>query len=396
MNATPRVLLIDPTAESRRALEDRLQGLGDIRLIESCSSYSAGGEAAARAAADVIIIVLDHDAEAALGFIANLARTRPEAAILPASHAPAVDLVLKAIRSGSREFLSLPITAEDLGAAILRVMPSTPVGSTEPPRARSEVLAILGAAGGIGCTTIAVNLAAALAKDPTREVALVDLDLILGAVDASLDLLPDQTLADVAKCVDRLDLTLLKRSLTRHASGVHVLAGPASLDEASKIDPGSLQNVLERLCDTFPIVSLDLSKSLSESDVIALHMATSILLVVQLEPTCLRNSARLLELLRQQFAGIEDRINVVANRVGSNGFEVSAKKAEELLKVPVKWQVPNDLKIFSAARTRGVPVESEAPGSRAHRAILEIARDFGSTESERFKSRFGRIAASFF
>lgn len=396
MSAVQRVVLIvAPTTETRRELEAQLQALNIVRLLPPCNRYEAAAAEVAKAAPDIILLELDANPDAALDLVPSLLQARTGATILPASRSRDVELVLRTVRAGAREFLTLPVATNELQGAIERapVTPAQPPTTSTAPN--STIIPILGAAGGVGCTTLAVNLAATLAKCPGQEVALVDFDLILGAVDASLDLMPDQSLSDVAQSVDRLDQTLLKRSLTRHSSGVYVLPVPANLEDASKIQPDALRGVLELLREAFPIIIVDLSKCLSESDMLVLQMATAVLVVVQLEPTCLRNSARLMELLRQ-FDGIADRVSVVANRVGSNSFEVSAKKAEELLRAPVKWQVPNEYKTFSAARMRGVTVESDAPGSRAHRAILELARDFGTVDSDRYKSRFGRIAASFF
>ncbi len=94
-----------------------------------------------------------------------------------------------------------------------------------------------GATGGVGATSIAVNLACVLAADPNNSVVLMDLDVALGDADVFLDTIPEYTLADVAQNVERLDLTLLKRSLTKHSSGVHLLPRPMQLDDVRQITP---------------------------------------------------------------------------------------------------------------------------------------------------------------
>jgi pilus assembly protein CpaE len=385
-----RIILVEPTDGSRSELERLLAGPGPFRLIEVARSYSDGAKAAARHDADLVVIGLDGDPTEAIRLVQAWARSGTP--VLPASRSRDGELILGAIRAGAREFLTLPPTADELRAAIERV--------ARPPEVAQQVtasrlVAVLGSAGGVGCTTLAVNLATGLAKDPAHEVVLVDFDLILGAVDACLDLVPDQTLADVAGCVDRLDPTLLKRSLTRHASGLYVLPGARSLDEAAKMDHEALRRVLEKLGETFPTVIVDLSKGLQTSDFAALEMAESVLLVIQLEPACLRNAVRMLELLRQ-CDGLAEKVKVVANRVGSSTCDIGPKKAEELLKVPVVWQIPNDTKVYTAARARGVPVETIAAGSQPHRVLAEIARAFGASEADRTRSRLGRFAASFF
>ena len=127
---------------------------------------------------------------------------------------------------------------------------------------------------------------------------LADFDLVLGSVDACLDIIPDNSSAGRRPELDRLDLTLLKRSLTRHSSGLYVLPHPVAMEDAAKIDPEALRRVLGLLKAAFPTVVIDTSKGLQSSDFVAFEMADVILVVVQLDLTCLRNTARLLHLFR--------------------------------------------------------------------------------------------------
>ena len=177
----------------------------------------------------------------------------------------------------------------------------------------------------------------------------------------------------MVQSVDRLDLTLLKRTLTRHASGLHVLPHPTAMEDVARIEPDALRRAVGLLKAAFPTVVLDTSKSLQASDFVAFEMADTILLVIELELSCLRNTARLLHLLRQ-YEGMVDRIKLVVNRAGSSISEIGLKKAEETLNLPVSFQVPNSFRAFSRARARGVPVSAEPSGAKAHQAILEIAR----------------------
>jgi pilus assembly protein CpaE len=389
-----RILLIEPHEPTRLELRRLLDSLGHVWVVAACDSFEAGAAAAAGAAADALLVGMDGDPEAACAFLAAQAASGSPRGLLPVAHAPDGALILRAIRAGAREFLPLPTGAAELRDALARVAPApgaaAAAGGPEPGR----VLALLGGAGGVGCTTVAVNLAAALACDGRHETVLIDFDLLFGAVDVCLDLQPDQSLADLARSVDRLDLTLLRRALVRHASGLHVLPAPRSLDDAARLEPEAIRRVLDGLCGVFPTAVVDLGRSLQPSDWAALERAGTILLVITLDPACLRNTARLLDLL-SQFEGVAEKVRVLANKVGASPYEVSVRKAEELLHRPIAWQIPSDPKVFGIARSRGTLLATDAPGSRPHRAILEIAREFGG-EAERARGRFGRIAASFF
>ena len=151
-----------------------------------------------------------------------------------------------------------------------------------------------GAIGGVGTTSLAVNLGCCLARDEKNSVALVDLDLCLGDADVFLDTIPDYTLVDVAQNVTRLDFTLLERSLTKHSSGLFLLPRPVQLEDIALITPDDLQRVIGLMKATFTHLVLDLSKCYSPMDLVALEMANHILLVTQLDLPCLRNVVRLM------------------------------------------------------------------------------------------------------
>jgi pilus assembly protein CpaE len=142
-------------------------------------------------------------------------------------------------------------------------------------------------------------------------------------------------------------------------------------------------------------VILDTSKGLQSSDFVAFELADIIVIVIQLDLTCLRNTARLLQLFHQ-FEGFTEKVRLVANRMGSHESEISLKKAEETLRMPVSWQVPNATKVLHAARAKGVPIDAVAPGSRVHQAILEVAKGLKpAPAADAAKPRRGLFAAFF-
>jgi pilus assembly protein CpaE len=251
---------------------------------------------------------------------------------------------------------------------------------------------VTGAAGGIGCTTVAVNLASILASSKQHETMLVDLDLMFGTIDAFLDIVPDRTLSDVIQNFERLDLTLLKRSIIQHASGLFVLPHPISMQESAAIDPDVIRRLLGMLRAAFGTVVVDTSIGLHSSDFTAFEASDLILIVVHLELLCLRNTARLINLFRQ-FDGLADKIKLIANRVGSFESEISLKKAEEILKTPISWQIPLANKVFQDARIKGAPLGDVARGSRPHQIYLEMARSLWPFLESENKPKRGLFAA---
>jgi pilus assembly protein CpaE len=257
------------------------------------------------------------------------------------------------------------------------------------------MIAVAGANGGVGCTTIAVNLAVSLAKSSDASTLLTDLDLIYGSADVALDLLPDYTLLEATLKIDRVDEALLRRAISRQSSGVQVLPRPAEIEDAAKIDPDALRRLLHIAKEAYSSVIVDTSKALQATDFVAFEMADVILVVFQLDLIGIRNTTRFLKLLRQ-YDGMADRIKLVANRVGGFDAEIGLKKAETTLGAPISWQIPNATKLVHDSRCKGLPIAVEGSGTKVHQAILDIAhalRPFpGAVEQ---KPRRGFFAALF-
>jgi len=389
-----RVVLVDPLEESRTSLQRLLGGITTIWLSDVVSSYQEATTRAKDIAANLTIIVLDQDPDQAVDLIQTLTQANSSAVVLPASRNSDSGVILKAVRAGAREFLTLPADPTEVLDTIRRLLRGRNESlstTVQGPR----IITVTGAAGGVGCTTLAVNLATTLAAAKDQETILLDLDLMFGSVDACLDITPDHTLSHVAQNFERLDLTLLKRSIARHDSGLYVLPHPVTMHDAAAIDPETLRRLFGLLRVTFNTVVIDTSKGLQSSDFTAFEMSDVILVVVQLDLVCLRNTSRLLGLFRE-YEGLTERVKLVVNRAGAFDSEISQKKAEQTLKMPISWAIPNAGKVFHEARIKGVPLSLIAKGSRPHQAFLEIARALrpaGADQSS--KPKRGLFAAFF-
>lgn len=388
-----RIVVVDPNGESRDALRRLAGAIEGFWIAEVLESYRGTAARIGEIAPDLTIVVLDHDPLQAIELIAATTQANPQATILPASSGSDSALILRAIRAGAREFLTLPAEPAEILEIAGRLLRGREESQTPAARNR-RVIAVMGASGGGGVTSVAVNLGTALAACKEYETILVDLDMVFGSVDAALDIVTDHTLFTVLQSFERLDATLLKRSMTRHASGLYVLPRPQAIEEVPKVDPDTLQRLLGLLKAAFGTVVIDTSKGLQSSDFAALEMSDVILVVAQLDLTCLRSTARLIQLF-QQFDGLVDRVKLVINRAGSNDAEISLAKAEETLKLPISWQIPNATKIFQSARIKGAPIADVAKGSRPHQVFLEMARAVRPPTEEPAKARKGFFAALF-
>jgi pilus assembly protein CpaE len=367
-----RIAIVDPSDLTREPLRNLLLGVESVWIEAECARYEFFLDVVQQSRPDVVVVSLDADQAKALQLIAQVASEHPGLPILAISGRGDGQSILQALRSGAKEFLTQPVVLEDLLKALSRLTES--LNGHQTPKMPSLVIAVVGSRGGVGCTSLAVNLGCTLAQDKDQTVALLDLDLALGDADVALDMLPDHTLADIAQNIERLDMQFLRRTLSKHATGLALLPHPVRIEELSMIHEEHLQRALSLLRASFTHLLLDLSKSFTVTDLTALHAADHILLVTQLELSSLRNAVRILMTMGNE-EGLGDKVKVVVNRVGSDFQEgdISLKKAEEILGKPIYWQVPNDAKAMISSRNAGVPLIQHAPKSKAQQSIAALA-----------------------
>lgn len=378
MSNVLRLAIVDPNDATRDSLKSMLLGMDMIWLEAECSRYEFFADVVAQTNPDIGLVALDANPEKALDLVAALGQNSPDCAVLVTSSSTDGRLILQAMRSGAKEFLTQPVRIDDLLAALGRIGQRR-LGPGEKKIRSSQVVAVAGAIGGVGVTSVAVNLACALAKGRDNTVALVDLDLCLGDADVFLDTIPEYTLVDVAQNISRLDFALLKRSLTRHGSGLYLLPRPVQLEDIGLITPEDLRRVIGLMKATFTHVVLDLSKSYSPVDMVALEMANQILLVTQLDLPCLRNVVRLM-MSFGEMDGMADKVRILVNRVGLDTGQITLKKAQETIGRDIYWQLPNDYRTMIEARNNGVPLIEQAPKAAVTQSIIALCEALGSDD----------------
>lgn len=369
MSNVLRLAIVDPVDDSREALKSTLLGMDTIWLEAECSRYEFFGDVVAQTHPDVGVVSLNHNPDKALELVQHLHESSPECSIVVISSSTDGNLILRAMRSGVKEFLPQPVRIEDLVAALQRIAAQR-FGGGERTRG-STVIVVAGATGGVGATSVAVNLGCVFASDPRNTAALLDVDLCLGDADVFLDTIPDYTLVDVAQNVTRLDFTLLKRSLTKHSSGLYLLPRPVQLEDAALITPDDMRRVIGLLKATFSHLIIDVSKSYSPIDLVAMEMANHILLVTQLDLPCLRNIVRLM-MSFGQMESINEKVKIVVNRVGLDSH-IGLKKAQETIGREIFWQLPNDYRTMVEVRNNGVPLLEQAPKAAITQSIISLA-----------------------
>lgn len=381
MHNVVRMALVDPNDSTRESLKNLLLGIDMVWLEAECSRYEFFVDVVAQTQPDIALVSLDADPNKGLAVLGRINQEYPDCSSLVVSSSTEGSLILQAMRNGAREFLNLPLKLEDFLAALERIQQTLGSKRGDGPARSCRVVTVAGVAGGVGCTSIGINLACVLARNEQNSVAVIDLDLALGDADVWLDIIPDYTIQDVAENIGRLDYSLLKRSLTRHDCGAFLLPRPVQMEDSTPITPEELRRVVALLKATFTHLIIDVSKHYGPLDMSAMDLADHILLVTQLDLPCLRNIVRLMQFFDQRET-LPGKIKVLVNRVGLEESQISLNKALETIGREIDFQVPNDYATMVESRNNGIPLIMQAPRAKLTKAIEQIAAAYEQSEEE--------------
>ncbi len=381
MKRVMRLAVVDPHDVTRAQLKNLMLGVDTVWLEAECSRYEFFMDVAMQTLPDIALVAVDANREAALDLIAKIHQQLPNCSILVASSSQDGPLILQAMRNGAQEFLNIPLELEDFMSALDRIRHASASGDGEGEVRDSQVVTVAGVNGGVGSTSVAVNLASVLAQDKQNTVALIDLDLALGDADVWLDIIPDYTIQDVAENITRIDYSLLKRSLTKHESGLFLLPRPVNLDGEFHLGAEDFRRVIGLLKATFTHLVIDVSKSYSPLEMAAITSSDSTLLITQLDLPCLRNVVRLIHYF-EQFETLSEKLKVVLNRSGLNDMQISLKKALEIIGREIYWKIPNDYGTMVESRNNGVPLILQAPKTKLTKSYIDLANELSESKIE--------------
>ncbi len=381
MKRVIRLAVVDPSDATRTQLKNLMLGVDTVWLEAECSRYEFFMDVAMQTQPDIALISLDADPQSAIKLIDELRRNVPACSVLVVSSSQEGSLILQVMRSGAQEFLSYPLQLEDFMSALDRVRHTNRSGEDEEEIRDSQVITVAGVNGGVGSTSIAVNLACALAQNERNTIALLDLDLSLGDADVWLDIIPDYTIQDVAENITRIDYSLLKRSLTKHDTGLFLLPRPVHIESEFKMGPEELQRIIALLKATFTHLIIDIGKSYNEMEIAAITASDTTLLVTQLDLPCLRNVVRLIQYFDQS-ENLGDKLKVVLNRFGLNDTQISLGKALGIIGREVFWKLPNDFATMVESRNNGIPLIQQAPKAKLTKSYIDLAATFTHSKSD--------------
>ncbi len=285
-------------------------------------------------------------------------------------------VLVRALRASIREFFPQPVNEQEVRQALTNFKHRRDTSQESAKTARfGKIINMVASKGGVGNTTIAVNLAVNLAQLNRRQsVALVDLNLLFGEVPLFLDIKPSFHWGEVARNISRLDAMFLMSVLHRHSSGVYVLPSPTELDGTHQLSPDIIENLLTLMKTIFDYTVIDAGHTTHDISISALEMSDTVLVTANLSVPCLTNLNRLTRVLYDLGFTPGESVRLIINRYMKDA-SISLKDAEESVGMKVSWTVPNDYKTTMSAINQGKSLAEIAMRSPAARAIRQIAVD---------------------
>jgi pilus assembly protein CpaE len=281
-------------------------------------------------------------------------------------------LMLEAMRAGVTECITEPLNRADLEAAIARVVAQRPMGAKA-----GQVFAFLGAKGGVGTTTVAVNVAAALAQIYPNETLLMDLHLTNGDASVFLGAEAPFSMVDALDNAHRLDEAFFRKLVIRTKSGVDLLASSARA-LAAPVDIRRLRGLVEFAASHYRFVVLDVPR-FDAAVVDALEAAARIVIVVNQELATVRNASRVITALRRRYG--EKKVSVVVGR-SDRLAEIGCEDVERAVGGAVKQTFPSDYRLAQHALNKGRPISLDNHNELSA-SFRRFARQLTGTPEER-------------
>jgi pilus assembly protein CpaE len=313
------------------------------------------------------IIALGANPDQAIKLIQRLNSESPSTALISAAHNASSDLLLQSLRAGAREFLQLPISAEELKTVLDRVAEFC-AGQVETPKKKGRMVAVFSSKGGCGTSFVATNLAAST----HARTVLVDLNLQAGDLPLFLGLDPKYSFADMAENRTRLDDALIKSFVAPYSSNLSLLAAPREADSADEIEPEHVFEVLQRLRESYDYVVLDPQHTFDSITLAALDQSDEIVLVLTLDIPAIRSTQRALEIF-DRLGYPRKKIRIVVNR-WSKQIDIDLRQIEKFLGEPVIGFIPSDYQTAVTSINLGQPLVQSDPNSKIAQEIRRIAR----------------------
>ncbi|ATW26022.1 hypothetical protein DCMF_15695 [Candidatus Formimonas warabiya] len=397
-----QILIVNDHDEARNDIRRILEQEAEFRVV----GEAVNGEEALNKAKRLLpdIIVMDDEMPVMDGIAATekIILNDPHVSVIIISMQSGPEYLKKAMVAGAREYVVEPINGQELVDTIKRVNYAEKIrrdksmGKRKSVSQDPQIITIFGAKGGVGKTTLSVNLAAHLANKTKGKIALVDLDLQFGDIPIFFNVVPRKSIAELVQERGKLNIQLIENYLLTHISNVKILPAPMKPEYAELVDAENISKILTILKENFDYVIIDTPPYFQDTTLTALEMSQQLLLVMTLDLPAIKNMKLNLDLLHS--LNQKNKSKLILNRATEH-LGITIKDVETSLDFFIAETIPSDGKLVVTSVNKGIPFVLSDTKAKPSRSIDRIAdlviHDKGYQEdlSQKYrkKSLFGKM-----
>jgi len=380
MATSARVLIVDEDLENRGELQRRLVK-AHFAVAGACGYGAQAVSLASDVTPEAVLVGVEGPLARALQTIEALCGVLPQVPVIAYSSRADAESARRAVLAGARDYLTRPFKVGQPAQSILDQLQRTQArsgGQAAQPIASGIVITVYGAKGGIGKTTIAANLATALAYLTGGSVALADMDTQFGDVAIMMDIPVEKTIVELAQRSAELDRDLVGDYLVSHWSQVHILPAPFEPAGWRVVTPDQMEKIITVLAQTHDFVVLDTAACFNDVATVALDKANVVLLVTSMDISSIKNTLVVLKLLASSSFPL-DKVKLTINHANATD-SVKESDIGSILRHDIFWRIPYDEDAGVGVQL-GKPVVVAKPGARISQSILELAAVLSGREN---------------
>ncbi len=396
-----RVLLVAPEAHRAEVLLS-LQGLPDPPLeitekspdaIGASSNGNGNGNGNGHLPPDVVMVVFNGDEEKSLNYLQQVGEHEPRPAIFALLRERSPSLMKRVLRAGADELLFLPLDTGDATRALLKISESR---RREDQTGMGTVVSLVSLVGGVGVSSLAGNLALALRYALDKRVAIIDLDLQASALSVFLNIEPDRTVMALAEGEKKIDSIQLESALSKHSSGIYLLAAPKRIEDSELVTDSAVGNVIEIMRQLFDYVIVDCGTHIDAGKVAAWERSQHLFYVLDQSIGAARCAWRFVDLCGRLGLNNLEPAFIISRFIPNH--PISEEQLSHTLARPIYAKIPRDEKILERVQLSAQDLWQVAPNSPLTKAIEEMSRKLDGVidrDSNRNGSIVSRLLSSF-
>ncbi len=364
-----RVLIVDDIPETRESLKKMLYFEPDMEVVGTAESGEEGIELAKQFRPHVVLMDINMPGLDGISASEAITREVPYAQVVMMSVQSEADYLRRSMLAGARDFLTKPFTMDEMISTVRRVyamsasqraaMPVTQAGTPEvvkaAPTEMGKLIAVYSPKGGVGCTTLAVNLATVLCQNnPSGKVVIADCSLQFGDVKITLDMRASRSIVDLVESINDLDVDLVDSALVKdERSGLKALLAPPKPEMAELVTSEHVRAILQKLKQMFDYTVVDMGSRLQDIELNVFDLADRIVLLVTPELPAITNVRYFFEII-EALEYPRDKILLVLNKADPRAG-ITGRVIENHLKHKVFAEIPAEDRLVLQSVNQGMP-----------------------------------------